>query len=66
MTAPKKPLHERILDAELFASKALAEANRLTELGRHERANNLYEKAQYWHDRWVKLSGNGDKSGPKD
>ena len=52
MTDPK------ILDAEERAGKWLADANEMAERGQHEKAERLYEKAQFWLDRYNKLAGN--------
>lgn len=61
----KKPLSERILEAEWLASKAVADANEHAEAGRHEKAQRLFAKAQFWHDRWILLTGHGDRPAPK-
>lgn len=52
MTSPK------ILEAEERANKWLADANEAAERGNHAKAERLYEKAQYWLDRFNKLAGN--------
>ena len=65
VSKPKAPLPERILDAETFASKALADANHQAELGNHVKADKLYATAQFWHDRWVLLTERGDRTPPK-
>jgi hypothetical protein len=52
-----KPLSERILDAEHFGSRALADANEANEAGNREKAERLYQKAQFWLDRYNKLAG---------
>jgi len=54
-----KLLEERILEAETYGSRALADANEAAERGQHEKAERLYRKAQYWLDRYNKLTGNG-------
>jgi hypothetical protein len=66
MAKPKKTLAERIVDADCFASKNLADGNWHKEHGRDDKANECYGKAQYWKDRWVYLSGHGDKAPPRD
>lgn len=54
----KKSLQERTLDAEEKASMHLADANEAAEKGNMKLAERLYEKAQFWLDRYNKLSGN--------
>lgn len=60
-----KPLSERILDAEVRASKWLAEANEAREGGSEKRAAECDAKSQYWLDRFNLLSGRGDRPAPK-
>lgn len=66
MSKPKKPLSERIVDADCFASKNLADGNWHKENGRTDKAEACYAKAQFWLDRWVHLSGRGDREPPKE
>lgn len=54
----KKTLQERILDAEFWGNKYLADANEAAEKGDHKKAERLYEKGQFWLDRYNKLTGN--------
>jgi hypothetical protein len=49
---------DRALDAELKASNHLANANEAAERGQHDKAERLYEKAQFWLDRYNRLAGN--------
>lgn len=53
-----KTRYERALDAEERASRWLADANELAERGQTEKAERLYQKAQFWLDRYNKLAGN--------
>ena len=59
MPKPKKPLNERIADADARGSAWLAKANELREQGKKEQAERLYEKGQFWMDRSNKLRGCG-------
>jgi len=54
---PKKSLSERIADADQRGGHWLAEANEASERGDHKKAEELYEKGQYWLDRSNKLRG---------
>lgn len=54
----KKPLAERIIDAEVLGSRYLADANQAAEHGYHAKAEKLYDKSQFWLDRYNKLAGN--------
>lgn len=54
----KRTLHERIMEAETFGSRHLADANEAAERGDHVKAERLYEKSQFWLDRYNKLAGN--------
>lgn len=51
------PLNERIVAAEVFGSRALADANAAAEAGNSAKADRLYRKAQFWLDRYNKLAG---------
>lgn len=55
---PTKSLHDRMLDAEERGSRYLADANQAAERGNHAKAEKLYDKSQYWLDRYNKLAGN--------
>lgn len=63
--APAKTVAERALDAEVKASKWLADGNQAREAGQEEKAERCYEKAQFWLDRANLLSGRGDRPVPK-
>lgn len=45
-----KPSREKALNAEVRASRWLADANEAREQGKLEKAEKLYAKAQYWLD----------------
>lgn len=53
-----KTLAEKIAHADMMGCKYLADANEAVERGKHEKAEKLYEKGQYWLDRYNKLTGN--------
>lgn len=53
-----KTLQEKILDADERASRYLADGNEASESGKAAKAERLYEKSQYWRDRYNKLAGN--------
>lgn len=53
-----KTLNERMIEAEEFASRYLANGNEASERGNHAKAERLYEKGQFWLDRYNKLAGN--------
>ena len=65
MSAPKKPLRERILDADARASRWVADGNEAAESGDGERAAACYAKSQYWLDRYNLLAGQSDRPPPK-
>ncbi len=46
------------LQAETNGSRYLADANEAAEAGNTKKAERLYEKAQYWLDRYNELAGN--------
>lgn len=50
--------HGKMIDAEERGSKWLADANEAYERGDRAKAERLYEKAQFWLDRYNKLAGN--------
>lgn len=54
----KKTLKERIIEADERGSRYLADANEAAERGDHVKAEKLYDKGQYWLDRYNKLAGN--------
>jgi hypothetical protein len=61
----KKTLAERILDADTKAGMYLGNANEAQEKGQYEKAEKLFEKSQYWLDRYNLLVGNADRPAPK-
>lgn len=54
---PKRPLGERIDDAEERGNRYLADANEAAEKGQKDKAEKLYDKGQFWLDRANKLRG---------
>lgn len=58
--ATKRPLNERILEADDRGNRYLGDFNeRVERLGREDRiAERLYAKGQFWLDRYNKLVGN--------
>lgn len=63
--APKKSVHDRMIDAEVRGNKWLADANEAAEKGDHETAEKYYAKGQFWLDRYNLLAGIGEKPAPK-
>lgn len=53
-----KSINERTIDAEERCGRYKADANEAAERGDHVKAERLYEKAQFWLDRYNKLAGN--------
>lgn len=62
---PKKPLAERILDAETRGNQYLADANEARERGDQGKAEEFEAKGQYWLDRFNLQRGHSDKPAPK-
>jgi hypothetical protein len=52
-----KTLADRIAHADMMGCKYLADANEAAERGKHEKAEKLYAKGQYWLDRYNRLVG---------
>jgi hypothetical protein len=50
---------DEVLTAELHCSHWKAEANQAAERGQTAKAEALYDKSQYWLDRYNELAGNG-------
>jgi hypothetical protein len=48
----------KMIEAEVWGSKWLADGNEAEERGDFERAKKCFEKSQYWLDRYNKLAGN--------
>lgn len=65
MNTPKKPLAERILNAETLASRWLADANEAREVGKAKRAEECDAKSQFWLDRANYLRGLTDRPAPR-
>lgn len=53
-----RTMKERMIEADERGSRYLADANEAAERGQHEIAARLYEKGQFWLDRYNKLAGN--------
>lgn len=53
-----KTLNDKIIEATERAARFLADANDAADRGDMVKAENLYAKSQYWHDRMNKLLGN--------
>ena len=53
-----KTHNEKMIEAEVRGSNYLADGNEAAERGQHAKAERLYEKSQYWLDRYNKLAGN--------
>ena len=58
MTASKRPLNERLIEADERGCRYLADANEASERGQTAKAERLYAKGQFWLDRYNKLAGN--------
>lgn len=65
MPTSQKSVAERTMEAEVRASKWLADANEARESGDPERAAKCDAQSQFWLDRYNLLSGRGDKPAPK-
>lgn len=57
---PEKTLSEKIAQADMLGGSYLADANNASERGKHELAEKLYAKGQFWLDRSNKLRGCGE------
>ncbi len=51
-------IRKRMLKAEAWCGRYLADANEASERGNRELAETLYAKSQHWLDRYNKLAGN--------
>jgi hypothetical protein len=58
MTRTARTREERMVEAEVRSTRALADANEASEKGQKEKAERLYDRAQYWLDVYNKLAGN--------
>ena len=57
----KRPLKERILQADILAGRYLGNANEAAEKGELEKCARLYDKSQFWLDRFNLLTNQADK-----
>jgi len=62
---PKKPLSQRIADADALANRWLADGNHAAECGQPAKAQKCYERSQYWMDRYTLLTNSAEKPAPK-
>ena len=62
---PKKSLYERTLDADIRSGMYLGNANEAAERGDYELAERLHAKSQFWLDRYILLSNQANKKGPR-
>lgn len=53
-----KTIQQKLIEADEFGNRYLADANKASETGNQAKADKLYEKGQYWLDRYNKLAGN--------
>lgn len=53
-----KSLAQRLADADERGNRYLADANEASERGDKVKADKLYQKGQFWLDRYNKLAGN--------
>jgi len=60
----KKPLEQRIAEADMLASRWLADGNHASAEGKAQKAESCYAKAQFWKDRYNLLTGCGDRPAP--
>lgn len=63
--APKKPLVERQIDADVRCRHWRAEGNAAAEAGDSVLAERCFAKSQFWLDRWNLLCGRGERPSPK-
>lgn len=61
---PKTPLSERIINANVLASKWLADGNEASEIGDKIMAEFCYKKSSYWRDRFNLLTNSSDRAAP--
>lgn len=54
----RRSTHERMIEAEERGSKWLADGNEAEERGNLKKAEQCYEKSQFWLDRYNALAGN--------
>lgn len=65
MRRPKRTLAERRDRASELASRYLADANEASERCQHDIAQKLWDKSQFWHDRYTLLNGEADRPAPR-
>ena len=58
-TRDEEQIRTKSLAAERLAGWWLAEGNEAAEKGNKAKAEKCYDKAQYWLDRYNRLTGNG-------
>ena len=51
---------EKVSGYEIKAARWLHEGNLAAESGKQEKAEKLYAKSQFWHDKMNKALGNGE------
>lgn len=56
--AKKQDHFEKVINAEYRGNRYLADANEAAERGDKAKADKLYDKGQFWLDRYNKLVGN--------
>ena len=54
----RKSLYERTIDAEERSNRWLADGNEAEERGDTTKADQCFEKSQFWLDRYNRLAGN--------
>lgn len=57
MSKPKLPLYDRIQQADALGGRYLGNANEAYEAGKKDKGDKLYAKAQFWLDRYNRLTG---------
>jgi len=58
MISAAKDKRAAIIEAEENASRYLADGNAADEMGKAAKAEKLWDRGQFWLDRFNKLSGN--------
>lgn len=56
--ARSKTAAEKVADADMRGNQYLSEVNEAAEAGKHDKAERLYQKGQYWLDVSNRLRGN--------
>jgi hypothetical protein len=65
MPKPKQTLQQRAARAEELGNRYLGDANEAAEAGDKARADRLFEKGQFWLDRFNLLTGRGERAPPR-